>query len=149
MKIVWKFNTLNIDFIKIEDKGWWRCVNTFSIIIAELIFCCLLHWWQSDATQTFFFFFKCSIQHDVNGNSEHRAVPSKSLSGVFFPQFRFAIATNAISEALQPKQQRWYRCQLFYLRAPIFSNGSICFCGILEMISSAQLNDVTNSHDCR
>lgn len=100
---------------------------------------------ERDATQTFH-----KAVFYMNGNSEHTAVPCKSLSGVFFPlSSHFQLQLMQFSEALQPKQQRRYRCQLFYLRAPIFSNGSICFCGILEMISSDWLNDVTNSHDCR
>lgn len=34
---------------------------------------------------------------------------------------RFSMASNAVSETFQPKHERRYRCQLFYLRDPIFS----------------------------
>lgn len=140
--------------IIIGDKEWWHRFSSEFILLfffrSEFIICCFINCYTGDRVGCDTdLFFKSSIQHYVNGNSKRRAVPCKSLSGVFSPQFRFSIATNAIAEALQPKQQRIYRCQLFYLRAPIFSNGSICLRGILEMISLDWLNDVTNSHDCR
>lgn len=132
----------------------FRGPNTFLlVIIAEFICRCFASCYTGDSARCSAGLSNAAFSSAVNGKEKANSLQcKKSKWCLFFPpssRFTFSIATNAISEALQPKQQRRYRCQLFYLRAPIFSNGSICFCGILEMISRDWLNDVTNSRDCR